>query len=363
MMMTSRTTSLLLAVASTSFVACTNVNVINLSLTPRDGDGDGIDDSVDTDDDNDGIPDDEDPTPQPPPVDDSVLTTAQVFERLTPTCAGCHTNDLPYFRDLAAFQGAIVTNPAYVVPGSPETSRLLRMLAGNDLSSMPTGAGNSFADQEAAGLTQVSTAQLTAWIASLPPTPVDAPQDVVLMRRKTAEMIERTLADQLGLVQDDFFVVYGAYGLDLAPRTDDTYPARSPDQVPSVEAQAAPGTLWGALGGPWHLEGRARNDAITQTFLQAFTHMSQAWCRLAVEKSSPALFNLASTSDGTAADSLPRVRDTIAAWHLRMLGVPATSLDIDELVAVFQAYEGRSTQAAWTATCATIVRDPLWMTY
>jgi hypothetical protein len=361
-MMTIRNTSLLL-LAATSIVACTNINIINLSLTPRDADGDGVDDSVDNDDDNDGIPDDVDPTPLPPPVDDSVLTTAQVFERLTPTCAGCHTNDLPYFRDLAAFEGAIVTNPAFVVPGSPETSRLLRMLAGTDVASMPTGAGNAFADQEAAGLTQVSTAQLTAWIAALPPTPVDVPQDVVLMRRKTAEMIVTTMRDQLGLAQEDFFVAYGIYGLDMVQRADDVYPARSPDELPSVEGVGMPGSLWGALGGPWHLEGRVRNDAITQTFLQAFTHMSQAWCRLAVEKNSPALFNLASTSDGTAADSLPRVRDTIAAWHMRMLGTAATSQDIDELVTVFQAYEGKSTQTAWTATCATIVRDPLWMTY
>jgi hypothetical protein len=363
--------SLFLAPLSLVVLAgCENILTLDLVPSVADTDGDGVTDDLDNDDDNDGIDDDDDNDDDgdgivdPPP--DGVLTTAQVFERLSPTCQGCHTlTASPYFRDLQAFESLLVTNPDFVVAGNPEASRLLRMMAGVDSLPMPPAPNGPFASLEEAGETNLTTVQLTEWIRNLPP-PVDVPVDVPLVRRKTAEMIERTLYDQLGLTDEDFYSVYNAFGITVASRGDDFYSSRSPDAFPSADyygaGQAA--TVNAALGGAWLLEGRVRNDKITGTFLQAFTHLSQAWCRIAAQKQSPALFTIASVSDGTGdAGSLQRVRDNIRAWHLRMLGIAASDADVDELVNIFQAYEARGTEAAWTATCATLVRDPLWITY
>jgi hypothetical protein len=45
------------------------------------------------------------------------------------------------------------------------------------------------------------------------------------------------------------------------------------------------GTLFITMGWPYRLEGKWRNDAPTPGFVQALTHVSQAWCRTAVLKS------------------------------------------------------------------------------
>jgi hypothetical protein len=294
------------------------------------------------------------------------LTTSDIFTRLSPTCVGCHgsVSDRPYFQDLTSFQNLIVTDPAFVVAGDPQRSRLLALLDGSDPQWMPPGAGNAFIDLERAGQTSITVDEVSQWIAALPVVVPDPPQDIPVLRRKNADMIINSLRTQLGLVDEDFYNTTYSPGVALYPLSDDRYTSRSPDAVPFIDPFGESGVTYTALGGAWHLEGKTRHTDITQTFLQTFTHMSQAWCRTAAEKGSGPLFARAAVADGTGTpESLQRVRDNIAVLHLNMLGEPATAADVDGLLAVFVAYEGFGTQSAWTGTCAALVRDPLWMTY
>jgi hypothetical protein len=266
------------------------------------------------------------------------LDNLDVFTRLSPTCVGCHNNisDRPYFQDLTAFENLIVNNPAFVVPGNPAQSRLLALLDASDPQWMPPGDGNAFVDLERAGQTSITIDEVSRWIAALPVTPPDPPQDIPVLRRKDADMIVATLRSQLGLVDEDFYNMTYSPGVAYYPLSDDRYTVRSPDAVPYIDPNGESGVLYTGLGGAWHLEGKTRSTDITQTFLQAFTHVSQAWCRTAVEKGTGPLFTRAAVTDGTTTpEGLQRVRDNIAALHLHMLGEPATPADVDDLVGLF----------------------------
>lgn len=290
---------------------------------------------------------------------DGGVSTAVVFEALKPTCEGCHVfTSRPFFASLAAFESVIVSDPRWVVPGAPERSALLSLLEGT-VNPMPPPPSLPFARLAEAGQTRIDLPQLAAWIRGLAPpgAPRTPPR---LVRRKTAEQIARTLMDQLGLVEADFYD--GAFNL----RASDGYAVRSPDLTPFVDPFEQGGTLFAALGGPHHLEGKWRNDGITPSSLQALTHVSQAWCRAAVEKpGNRRVLRLASLTDRSATPAgAAAIRANIAALWLAMTGEPATAADVDDLFAsVFQAYEPRGTATAWTAVCAAIVRDPLWMTW
>ena len=225
---------------------------------------------------------------------------------------------------------------------------------------MPPAPQENFAMLAAKGQTQITIGQLEAWISNLPVLTTPAPLDVAVVRRKSSEQVITSLFDQLGLSEADF------YDSNWDPRATDSYAVRSPDAMPFADAYAQGGTLFMAMGGPFRLEGKLRSDAPSQGFVQALTHVSQAWCRTAFKKpgntavlSSATLADSSATAGGTA-----RIRANIADLYLRMLGTEAPAAEIDDLYStVFLKYEASGAQTAWTAVCAALIRDPLWMLY
>jgi hypothetical protein len=210
------------------------------------------------------------------------------------------------------------------------------------------------------GQTAITMPELEQWVRQLRPrgAPSVAPAEAPRMRRKTAEQVVATLYDQLGLAESDF------YSATLAPLSGDAYAVRSPDKIPYASALEQGGTLFLAMGGPFWLQGRARNNAITPSFVQALTHVSQAWCRTAFSKAgNTAVLARASLGDSSATGAA-NVRANIGYLYLRMLGQDAPQAEVDDLFDnVFRKYEPKGSVVAWTAVCAALIRDPLWMSY
>lgn len=289
------------------------------------------------------------------------LTTLEVYTRLKVTCGGCHVlTERPYFASLEAFEGSIAYDLRWVVAGSPGTSALLNLLDGTRAVRMPPAPQATFSVLTSQGQTQVSMAQLEEWIKNLPPRPPPPALNVAVVRRKTAEQVVASLYDQLGLVDADL------YTAGYLPKANDSYAVRSPDAVPYADPFDQGGTLFMAMGGPWRLEGKLRNDAPSQGFVQALTHVSQAWCRTAFSKpSNAAVLSKATLSDSSAtAAGTANIRANIGELYLRMLGEDAVPSEVDDLFDnVFKPYESKGAVVAWTAVCAALVRDPLWMLY
>lgn len=296
------------------------------------------------------------------------LSNADVFTRLKVTCEGCHAlTARPYFKDLASFENLLVYDEKWVRPNDPTGSALLGLLRGVG-NQMPPRPSEPFAVLSERALTQITLAELEEWIRNLPPRGGVTPVEPVRVRRKSAEQILATLYDQLGLTEADFMVATpdALRGTLLVPRASDSYAVRSNDAYGLADAYDQGGTLFGAFGGPWHLEGKWRNDAITPSFAQALVPVSQAFCRAAVTKSgNTAVLAKATLNDATStAPGLAAIRANLATLHLRMLGEEATAADLDDLLdTVFKPYEPRGAAVAWTAVCAALVRDPLWILY
>jgi hypothetical protein len=289
------------------------------------------------------------------------LSNLDVYTRLKPTCMGCHTMDQrPFFSSPEAFENLIVYDTRYVVPRDPAASMLLGLLRGTVGRQMPPAPNDAFVGLEAKGLTYITLAELEEWIRNLPPRTTTTSSGPVLIRRKTAEQVMQSLYAQLGLTESDF------YNSTFDPLSGDAYAVRSPDAVPYAGVTEQGGTLFTAMGGPHRLEGRLRNDTPTPGFVQALTHVSQAWCRTAVTKSgNTAVLMRATLADAsTTPAGAAAIRANIAALYLKMLGEVAPAAEIDDLFQnVFVPYEGQGAATAWTAVCAALVRDPLWMTW
>ena len=291
---------------------------------------------------------------------------AMIFEGLRPTCEGCHGRGTsqPLFADLASFENLLAYEPRFVTPGDAGGSELVRLLEGRGTSfrQMPI-AGATFADLERSGATSIGLDAVRGWIDALAPCAAGAPPfEGPLVQRKSAHQIVVTLMDQLGLTDDDL------YADEYRAVRREHLPARSPDAMPrpfSDRDLSEAFDRWRALGGGSFRDGTRGGTEVTPTFVQGFVPMAQAWCRLAVEKpGNTAIFQASSPSDATtSAEARGRIEADVARLYLRMLGEPADADDVAGLMGVFTAYEPEGMPVAWTAVCATLARDPLWVTY
>jgi hypothetical protein len=292
--------------------------------------------------------------------DGGYLTNDDVYTRLKPTCQGCHTIDQrPFFSSLDAFENLVVYDKMYIVPGNPDGGLFMGLVEGTIGRQMPPLPSDSFAVLSSKGQTLITPLELRQWIMNLPTQGLTV-ADPPYVHRKTAEQVQAALYAQLGLTETDF------YAASFDPLAGDSYALRSPDAVPYADPNGQGGTLYVALGGPFYLQGKWRNDAVTPGFVQALTHLSQAWCRTAVNKSgNTAVLSLATLGDSSATpQGTANIRANIAQLYLKMLGQPATSAEVDDLFTnVFKPYEGESSATAWTAVCAALIRDPLWILY
>ncbi len=289
------------------------------------------------------------------------LSNLDVYTRLKPTCQGCHTVDMrPFFASLDAFENLVVYDPRFVVPMDPAGSTLLAMLRATASKPMPPAPSAPFITLEGQGQTFITLAELEEWIRRLQPRATPVVVDPPLVRRKTAEQVQAALYQQLGLTEADF------YDAALNPRAGDAYAVRSPDATPYADPTEQGGTLFISLGGPHRLEGKWRNDAVTPGFLQALTHTSQAWCRAAVTKAgNRAVLSRATLADAsTTPQGAAAIKANIAELYLKMLGEVPPQAEVDDLfTSVFVRYESKGAATAWTAVCAALIRDPLWILY
>lgn len=297
------------------------------------------------------------------------LSNQDVYNRLKFTCSGCHTIDQrPFFADQVSFENLIVYNPTWIKPGDPDNSDLLHLFdATLGTEQMPPLPSAPFATLSANGQTQITLAEIRQWIRTLPPQTASA-FDPVDVRRKSASQMLQSLYDQLGLDESDFFnaSTQGGVSYRMDPNAGDAYAIRSVDLTPYTGPFDQGGSLYSALGGAYWLDGKLSRDDVTTNALQALVPISQAWCRKAVTKSgNTAVLNLATLNDATSTPAgEAAIRANLGYLYLRMLGEPAPVAEIDDLENnVFKAYEPKGAAVAWTAVCAALVRDPLWILY
>lgn len=303
------------------------------------------------------------------------LSNQDVYERLLPTCGACHGQGTSqaYFASLDTFENLLVYDTDWIVPGMPESSALLPLLRGEapgSFSQMPLGA-RDFEAMAADGDTAISMAELTTWIQNLQPRdggPSSGVQNAVLVRLKTAEQIHAALYAQLGLEDSDFFMPANEQYIGYIPGG--RYTIISPAATPQPHANnGARGrsalARFLALGGPDHLNKKARRREVSPLFLHTLVQVSQAWCARSLSKDATHLLGSVTLAQGSA-DAAEAIRTNIERLHLTMLGTPAEAAQTDALFALFQSYEARpsgGTRTAWTAVCSALVRDPLWLTY
>lgn len=284
---------------------------------------------------------------------------------LEPTCGGCHgaSTNKPFFASITAFEDLLVYNSAYVVPREPDKSVLLDLLHGRAKGSfkqMPP-AGPTFAALATSGKTRISIEAVAEFITSMEPRASQgvarANPHLAVPHRLTAAQVRDTLYQQLGLTRADFFHESGD------TRGDDLLPVREPDDpLPDQYSRSEPTQRWISMGGAAHLELIRPNTQLTPSFFQNLAQMSQAWCRIAVEKPGSPLFPHVAKTD-TSATKAPEIKLNIAALHLRMLGAPPTDAELERIFKLFLAYEAKGPETSWIAICSAFVRHPLWLSY
>lgn len=300
-----------------------------------------------------------------------------IYERLKVNCIGCHGPDSGGWRGFAtftAFEQLLVYNPEWITPGKPEESALLPMLRGQGAPGgiyeqmPPKGTDASFAQLVQNGDTLITLPELEEFIRQLTPRATTR-SPTRTIRTKNARQIVRALHDQLGLEPADFFTL----GNDqyVASRQD-RYPILDPDSLPNLQASkriyAYPREFsrWKSLGGAAYQEREPGNVRPSIPQALNLVQVSQVWCRIAVQKQgNDAILRHVTLADTSQSAPL-KIKENIAYLHLRMLGEPATNEVVEDLHEhIFTHYELQEggTETAWTALCAAMIRDPLWITY
>lgn len=157
-----------------------------------------------------------------PEPDPSAWTTERVYNAIFPICSMCHGvgTSMPSFESLAQFEALIVADPDWIVPGEPESSGLLDLLAGRGpgaFASMPPAA--PYLDM-ALEDHQPRREDLVEWITNLDDAPGaecwEAPGPLVVPRLNRTEYNNavRALLAVDSTPADDFPVDDGSQGLD-----------------------------------------------------------------------------------------------------------------------------------------------------
>lgn len=288
----------------------------------------------------------------------------EIYSGLYGSCVGCHgeNDDRPFFASLVAFERQIAHSSVdplpgetvFVVPGDADGSLLVDLLEGDAEGAyrqMPPG-NDSYAELVAAGADGVSLDQVRQWVTDLEICELPEPEPTVAARRLPTELIRSELMRQLDLTDADV--------------TGSGRPLGSPDDSPQRVAggqRAAAHEAWSDLGGGHILEGRRTSTEISEPMLLTLVPMAQAWCRVSVDDKD-ILFEHA-TRDATMATDAAAIRENVRYLFLHMLGEVASDEHVDAMVnQVFAPTEmEQGSRAAWTAVCATFVRDPLWLSY
>lgn len=281
-------------------------------------------------------------------------TTPAVFEALSASCASCHGagTNRPYFSSVQSFEALLVAKPQWIVPGKPDEGQFLPILAGTAtgaFAQMPPGEPSvAFAAQATEGKTNITMETLRCWISGLNGTISMTPAGPLpVARRLSAEQMMVALEQQLGVSGSSIFY----YGVSL------------PDAIPNTDVYRERDENFAALGGSHWLELRRRNDTVNPVFIQTFVNVTQSWCRAAVGL--PAASNLVLTRAAltdTSAAAPQKIKDNIKYLGRRLLSAQLSDADVNAYFDLFTSLEPDRT-AGWTAVCAAMVRDPLWLTF
>jgi hypothetical protein len=287
--------------------------------------------------------------------------------KLTKNCAGCHSQgaNKPFFASIEAFESLFVYNETYIVPGKPESSELIRLLLAQGTltyKQMPPG-GDAFSTLATKGQTDIDVDGVNAFIRALKPRQlrgVKADPEATTLRPMDAWRIRRALTDQLG-------VDVGAENVPNAltlRSADGPLPLKTPDTYqPDNNGYPVLDDRWKALGGASYLQSTKPNRDMTPSLVLNLNQVAQGWCRVSVKTQGSPLFKFASASD-TSASKATEIKKNLGYMMTRMLGIFPTSAQVDALYnGVFLPTEKVSTEAAWTASCAALVRHPLWLSY
>lgn len=300
------------------------------------------------------------------PSDVSAQTFA-VMRALEPHCAGCHNmGTRGYFQDAQSFQSLLVSDLHMVKPGDPDDSELIRLLEGRGtgaFTQMPIGA-KTYAQLAADDPAMMQIAELRQWVSELGQQVRDArpDRDAPRIRRMDAGQMKRAMYTQLGLTDDDFFGTAQSYEVPmLNPRTDDRYPVRGIDEVPAPYERVSP-ERFTALGGGSPLRQQTADTSVAPTAALTLTQVSQAWCRLAINKADNAALFTAGTSKADA--DQPTVTQTISRWSLLFWGERMSDAEADALYAeVFEPLTKEGTEHAYVGVCSYFIRHPRWIFY
>lgn len=291
--------------------------------------------------------------------------TVRLMRALAPSCEGCHlTGVRAYWSSVSSFQNLVVANPALIVPGDPEASEFVRLLDGRGRGAfrqMPIGT-KSYADLVRDGTATTSIDEVKAWVRGLTATPRNSQPDPAVARvsRIKPEQVQRVLYQQLGLVEGDFFIPAGEYGIIMAePRSDDLYPFQPNDAVPAPRQQPSRDRFQ-ALGGGSSFGQRKSDLTVGPSFVLTLTQLSQRWCRLSLSKpGNVALFPAGTTRTTDQAN----VKATIRRWFVHFHGRKPTDAAVDELYAMVWQPLSSDAEAAWVGVCSSFIRHPDWIFY
>jgi hypothetical protein len=296
----------------------------------------------------------------------------RIFIGMSRTCASCHgpNTNTPLFASAQAFVEVGLFNASLVTPGQPAQSELVRLLkaTGTRYTKMPLGT-LSYAQLISSGQATIPVADVEALISGLSPCTVDAgvSVDAPRLHRLSQRQILQSLQVQLGFSTSDFIAngTKARFSDSLViylPDSDVTFIDGYPYNY-SVERSYA-------LGARNALTAVARNDDVSPAFMQALTQLAPNWCRISIEKPNCPLMRFASKTDGPSNSAL--VKRNLKHMYLSMLGLDATAAQVDRLYdMVFVptanpdggVASAAQIESAWVASCAALIRHPLWISY
>ncbi len=295
--------------------------------------------------------------------------TKKIYDGLKGECAGCHVAGVrSFFVSLGTFQALLVTDEKLVKPGDPDNSELIKLLEGHGtgvFKQMPI-AGLAYADRASAGtaVNGVSMSDVRAWVTNLATQSRDPRPDpnAKVLVRMTGQQAQRTLYQQLGLDNSDFYIKAFEYDVEMAEKKDeDRYPLLGPDEMPAPR-QSQTAERFYAIGGG-SSTGQIRADStVSPTYVLTMQQTSQAWCRFALGKTgNTALFSAGSM--GTADEATAKT--TIRRWGLHFI---ATQLSDDEVNALYTdlfvpLVADSNAGNAYVGLCSYFIRHPLWVFY
>jgi hypothetical protein len=290
--------------------------------------------------------------------------TAAVFAALEPHCAGCHqSGPRGYFRSLETFQASLVSSAEWIRPGDPEGSELIRLLEGRGtgrFAAMPIGE-RSYAELVVSGAASLPVEEIRRWISGLPAQTRDSrpSAEPPRIRRLGAIEIKRALYQQLGLDDHDFFDPTASVHFPRMVQSRE-YGLAAMEEVPAP-FHDDPAELHQSLGGGSIFRETSEDLDTTPIFAMTLTHISQSWCRVAVQKSG----NTALFPDGPPGPDVAEVKALIHQWSSHFHSVDVTDAEARSLVDTLYVplRDGADHETALVGLCAYFIRHPSWMFY